>query len=160
MDDILNIILRNTCSLAQLKHRLKILKSNLIKTFFGDQSDTESISPEDLNWLKSLPSDFYQKFNKNNVYRIFEDLDAGITKLQILSLYLTFEPDESALSQISAYARKTFNLPLLLLDIKLDPDLVAGTAISWKGQLRDYSLHAKMEEKKVEIGQGFRRFLR
>ena len=35
MDEILAIILKDTYSLSQLKTRLRILKSNLLKTFFG-----------------------------------------------------------------------------------------------------------------------------
>jgi len=168
MNNILATILKDTYSLSQLKHRLRILKSNLLKTFFGGITSTSEESkptsevthPEDSNWLKSLPQSFYQQFNKDNVYQIFSDLEKMTTNLPILTMYLAFEPDEATLNQLGTFVRQTFNFPLLLLDIKINPNLIAGTALVWKGIYKDYSLHAKIEEKRNEISQGFKRFLR
>ena len=152
--------MNDVLTLTQFRHRIRLLKSNLLKTFFGGESEAISLSAQDLNWLKSLPESFYQKFNKENVYEIFSALEKTSDNLPILTMYLAFEPDEITLSQIGPVARKTFNLPLLLLDIKVDPNLIAGTALSWKGVYRDYSLRTKIEEKKTEISNGFKRFLR
>lgn len=156
--DILTTILKDTYSQSQLKHRLNILKSNLLKTFFsGPQGGSE---PEDLNWLKSLPSDFYHKFNKDNVYQIFSGLDGQINTVTVLTIYLTFEPDEASLTQIGDYARKTFANPTLLLDIKYDPRLIAGAALTWKGVYKDYSLKARINERNLVILDSFKKFLR
>lgn len=163
MDNVLTIILKDTYSLTQFKHRVRILKANLLKTFFsGEAGHTPemSIAPQDLNWLKSLPLDFYQKFTQENVYKIFSDLDDQAARLPILTMYLTFEPDEASLSQLGSFTRKQFNLPPLLLDIKFDPNLIAGAVLVWKGVYKDYSLRLKIESKKSEIWEGFRRFLR
>lgn len=159
MDEILAVILKETYSLSQLKHRLRILKSNLLRAFFGGKGD-EPVSPEDLNWLKSLPREFYQKFTRDNVYKIFSDLDDTAHNLKILTLYLSFEPDNEALSQIGSFARSIFGLPALLLDVKFDPGLIAGTALSWKGVYRDYSLRCQLALKKRELWEEFKKFLR
>lgn len=158
-DEIFDIILKDTYSLSQLKHRLRILKSNLLKTFFGSESENIPLSAQDLDFLKSLPENFYEKFNKDNVYQKFTELDQKINTLDILTMYLPFETDEATVNQISLFARKTFR-PTLILDIKLDPNLIAGTSLVWKGIMRDYSLRAKIQEKKGEILQGFKRFLK
>ena len=158
MNDLMPVLLKDTYSLSQLKHRLRILKTNLLKSFFGGQA--ESIPPADLNWLKSLPSPFYTNFTKDNVYKIFSDLEDNIEKFTVLTMYLTFEPDEPTLSQIGSFARKTLNFPSLILDIKIEPHLVAGAAFSWKGVYKDYSLQGTLAQRKAEILQGFRRFLR
>ena len=174
MDEIFAVILKDTYSLSQLKHRLRILKSNLLRTFFGSQDPTVStpgveksdytpgvnLAPEDLNWLKSLPLQFYQKFTRDNVYKIFADLDDTAHNLKIMTLYLSFEPDNNALAQIGSFARKTYNLPALLLDVKLDPGLIAGTALSWKGVYKDYSLRSQLALKKRELSKEFKKFLR
>ncbi len=161
MDDILTIVLQNTYSLSQLKTRLRVLKSNLLKTFFGGAQDLSggTLSTTDLNWLQSLPPIFYQKFTKDNVYQIFTSLEKTILSLPVLTAYLTFEPDNISLSQLGAAARKNF-FPNLLLDIKLDPNLIAGTALVWKGVYKDYSLKSKLEARKEEILQEFKKFLR
>lgn len=157
--DILNTLLTNTYSLIQLKHRLNILKSYLLKTFFGNLQ-TSPILKEDLDWLNSLPEQFYQQFNKDNVYTIFENLEKLVLNLNPLTIYLTFEPDDITLAQIAAYARKTFDNSNLLLDIKFDPKLIAGCSLVWKGVLKDYSLKVRIEEKKEEILTNFKQFLR
>lgn len=158
MDEILSIILKDTYSLTQFNHRFRILKSSLLKTFFGGPG--ESMNPQDLNWLQSLPEGFYRQFTKDNVYDILGKVERKNTELTLLTMYLTFEPDDTALTQIGAVARKTFGLPFLLLDIKFDPRLIAGAALAWKGVYRDYSLRSKIEGRKLEILQEFKKFLR
>lgn len=162
MDDTLTIILKDSYSLTQLKHRLRILKSYLLKDFFGksqDQINILSLTPEDQNWLKNLPANLLKQFNKDNVYKIFTDWESKISTIPLLTLYLTFEPDEPTLEQIGGFTRKQFG-PNLLLDIKLDVNLIAGAALGWKGVLKDYSLKTQIEAKKEEITAGFKRFLR
>jgi len=157
--DTLNTILKDTFTLAHFKHRLHILKANLLKTFFGSEGENLPLSPQDLSWLKSLPLLFYEKFTRENVYKIFSDLEQESNKLAILTIYLTFEPDDATINRIGLFSRKTFSSSMLL-DIKLDLSLIAGTALSWKGILRDYSLRVKIKERKGEILENFKRFLR
>ncbi|MBI4039191.1 hypothetical protein HY384_04535 [Candidatus Daviesbacteria bacterium] len=158
MQDLLNSILKDTYSISELKHRLRILKNYLSESFFGGQK-VELTGVEDTNWLKSLPAQFFQSINKDNIYNIFTNLEADVKKLTILTMYLTFEPDTTTISQIGTFARKNFG-PSLLLDIKFDPNLIAGTALVWKGNYQDYSLRSKMAQKKEEILESFKKFLR
>lgn len=158
MDEILNIILKDTYSLTQFNHRFRMVKSNLLTAFFGGPA--ESMNPQDLNWLQSLPEGFYHQFTKDNVYDLLGKLENKNSRLMLLTMYLTFEPDDAAVNQIGAVARKTLGLPFLLLDIKFDPGLIAGAALAWKGVYQDYSLRAKIEARKQEILQEFKKFLR
>lgn len=160
MNELLSILLEATYSLTSLKHRLRILKSNLLKTFFGGEDQALSLTPQDLNWLRSLPDSFYRKFTKDNIYQILDDMEKEIPNLPTLTMYLTFEPDEATLVQIGSVARRNFNSPSLILDVKLNLDLIAGAALVWKGVYKDYSLRAKIETRKLEIFEGFRKFLR
>lgn len=150
MDQILPVILQDTYTLSQLKHKLSDLKSHLLENFFGTPDQT---------WLKSVPLKILQAFNKDNVYEIFTSLEIQISKLPTLTVYLTFEADDQALAQIGQFTRKTLN-PALLLDIKYDPNLIAGAALVWKGVYKDYSLRSRIEEKKGEILEGFKKYLR
>lgn len=154
--NLLSIILKDTYSLTQLKHRLNVLKSYFLQTFFGNLN---KLGQKDESFLKSLPESFYNEFNKDNVYNLFNDLENQISKLPSLTIYLSFEADDQTLSQIGEFARKTYN-PLLMLDVKLDPNLIAGAALSWKGVYKDYSLRVKLKEKETEITQSFKKFLR
>lgn len=158
MNDLLAAILKDTYSQTQLKHKLNILKSYLLQNFFGGK-ETQSLEQTDLSWLKSLPSSFFKNFNKDNIYQIFTWLEKEKIKLKTLTIYLTFEPDDLSLSSIGTYARRVFGNNLLL-DIKYDPNLIAGAALVWQGIYRDYSLRTGIEQKKAEILQSFKKYLR
>lgn len=158
-NNILDIILNTTFTQAQLKKRVRLLKSYLLNILFKGSSQTNDLSVEDIRWIKSLPDSLMQQFNKDNVYSIFENLEKQINELKPLTLYLAFEADEKTLQSIGTFARKTFN-KTLILDIKVDPSLISGAALVWKGIYKDYSLKSKLAEKRVEISQSFKRFLR
>lgn len=158
MNEILNTILKETYSITALKHKLNVLKSYLLQNLFGAQTQKEWAA-EDLVWLKSLPPEFFQNFNKDNVYNLFTGMEKEITQLKILTVYLTFEPDDDTLIQIGAMVRKQFN-NVALLDIKHDPSLIAGAALVWNGIYKDYSLRSTIGQKKELILERFKKFLR
>lgn len=158
MNEILNTILKDTYTLKDLKHRLNILKSYLSQSFFGTGAIMR-LEEKDSAWLKSLPSSMGQHFNKDNISTVFAELEKGANQLKTLVIYLAFEPDQSGLALIGNYARKTFGNSLLL-DIKYDPNLIAGAAFVWKGIYKDYSLRASIEQKKALILDSFKKFLR
>lgn len=158
MDQILNTILKNTYSLTALKHRLRVLKSYLSSQFFQGESN-EEFAASDSTWLSSLSPSFFQQFTKDNISEIFNDLESRINKLKILTMYLPFDADELTLSRIGEFARKNFN-SLLVLDMKFDPNLIAGCALSWGGIYKDYSLRSQIDQRKGEILESFKKFLR
>lgn len=158
MDDILTTILKNTYSLTQLKHRLRVLKSYLSSRLFGRESK-EEFATQDSTWLSSLPPGFLQQFNKDNISGIFNEMETKINKLKTLTMYLPFDADEQTLAQIGDMVRKTFT-SLIVLDIKFDPNLIAGTALSWNGVYKDYSLRSQIDARKGEILESFKKFLR
>lgn len=158
MDEMLNVILKDTYTQTQLKHRVRILKSYIEQILFAGVS--EPLNPPDLDWLKSLPADFYQKFNKDNTMEIFAKIEQDLAKLAVVALHLPFEASEIVYSQIGSFSRRAFGSSTLLLDIKYDPSLIAGVALSWKGIYKDFSLKAKIAEKKAEILQSIGKYLR
>lgn len=158
MNDILTTIFKNTYSLNQLKHRVSVLKQHLLHKFFG--GEVKTLSENDAAWLKSVSEEFMKQLNKDNVYQIFEYLEKQIVSIKPLIIYLTFEPDDQSLAEIGEMVRKTFNNQALVLDIKYDPRLIAGAALSWNGLYRDYSLKARIEERKMVILESFKKYLR
>ena len=89
---------------------------------------------------------------------ISQEIHKKIESLRVLTLYLTFDPDEEALSQIGGYVRTNFP-NIQLLDIKFDPNLIAGAALSSGGVYKDYSLRTKINERKAVILDNFKKFL-
>ncbi len=157
-DEIINTILKETYSVAELTHKISILKSYVLDSLFTSQSKIIFLE-KDLAWLKSLPPAFWQNFTKDNVYDLFSELEKQKNNLKVLTIYLSFDPDENALSQINAMARKEFT-SFSLLDVKFDPNLIAGAALVWKGIYKDYSLRAQIAGKQTEILASFKKYLR
>ena len=159
-NEVLETILKDTYTVNKLKLRLRILKSYFLKALFGGEAEKEALDQSELNWLNSVPPFFYQKFNKDNVYALFKQAEDKINQLLPVVVYLPFEANDQSIAQIGQFARITFNNTSLLLDIKHDPGLIAGCALVWNGVYRDYSLRAKIEERKAAILQSFKKFLR
>ena len=157
MDEVLNAILKDTYTYTHLKHRLRVLKSYLISKLFT--STPPPLETSDDDWLNSLQPNFYQQFNKDNVYQIFSDLEAKIAQSPKLLVYIPFTAPYQTVAQIGQFIRSLFGKDLLF-DTKFNPDLIAGCAISWHGVYRDYSLRAKIDQRKGEILESFKKFLR
>lgn len=158
MNDILDTILKDTFTELQLKHRLRVLKSHLLKALFGGKQTL--LSGDDLNWLGSLSPTLMQTFNKDNVYQIFDEVEKQLAKLPVLTIYLPIASTDNICLQIGSFARQTFQNPKIILLTKYDPTLIAGAALVWKGVYRDYSLRSRIEGRKEEILGNFKKFLR
>lgn len=157
MDDLFNILLTDTYTLSALRHRTRVLKSYFSKIFFGTADSV--LDEHDIIWINSLSKDFLAKFDKNNTTQKIAEFEKKIGQLQPLAVYISFEANDDAVKLIGGMARELFN-PKLLLDIKHDPSLLAGCALSWKGIYKDYSLHSRIQERKLAILQSFKKFLR
>lgn len=158
MNNLLETILKDCFTLARLQRRVRILKSFLENKLFSNNTPT-NIEEADMNWLKSLGEPFFSQFNQNNLYQIFTDTEAQISKLSPLIIYFPFTIDNQTEVQIGSFIRKLFPT-IYLFDAKFDPNLIAGCSISWRGVLKDYSLRARVEEKKTEILSGFKKYVR
>lgn len=157
MDADLDIIVKDTYTISNLKSSLRILRAYFSKIFFGAADLV--LNEGDMIWVNSLPKDFLAKFDKNNTNQKIAELEKKISQLQPLTIYLPFEANDEAIKFIGELTRKLFN-PKLPLDIKYNPTLLAGCALSWKGVYKDYSLRAKIEERKGEVLESFKKFLR
>lgn len=160
MDNILDTILKDTFTLIRFRHRLRVLKSYLLKAFFGGETEVLTPSPDDLKWLSTLPKEFFQIFTKDNIYQTIDELEKIADNLPALTVYLPVEATEGVCLQIGSYARRCFQNPKLILDTKYDPSLIAGPALVWKGMYKDYSLRSRINQRKEEIFEGFKKFLR
>lgn len=157
MNTILSNILNNTYTIGDLKTRIRALKSRLNHQIFGSPPVEEN--PDIASWLNGLGEDFYQLFNKDNVSAKLLKLEQEATKIEPLILYLAFEPDEKQIKELGIWTRQNIN-PAIILDIKYNPELIAGAAIVWKGNFRDYSLRYTIDQNKQQILTSFRGYLR
>lgn len=154
---ILETILKDTYTLYQLKHRLKVLRAKLSKEFFGNQME-ENLPPSDLKWFDSIPKEILSLFNNSNYSDLISSVELSLSKIQMLTLYLPFEANDDAIREIGARARLFFG-EQFLLNIKYNPELIAGCALSWKGIYKDYSIHKRIEDKRQMLTESFKKFI-
>ena len=156
MDSQFAEILKNTYTTVQFNHRLKVLKFFLTAKVFGGKSP--DVPPEDLSWFNSLSKDFVSNFDADNLSTSLQSLEETFSQSPILTINISFNPDEGTISQIGEYIRQNFTT-FTLLDIKYAPSIIAGAALVWKGVYKDYSLKMAIEGKKDQVLEGFKRFL-
>lgn len=160
---ILNKILENTYTLLELRKRLRVLRIFLTLKFFGNPDDLDEklrqqLNASDISWLESLDGDFISEFNKDNIYQIFTKIEQTINQSSVLNIYLPFEVNTRIDSAIGQFIRQVFGR-VILFDIKFDPSLIAGCALSWQGIYRDYSLRKRIQDHKGVLMQNFKKYL-
>ncbi len=155
-DQILNTIIENSYTLHELRKRVRILKAFISKKLYG--SDTTEMDLEirtEINWLYQLGDSFFTQFNQSNFSQLFQELEIRINHLSPLIIYFAFEPNIVELNNVGSWLRKNYG-PQFIFDHKLDPSLIAGCALVWKGVYRDYSLRSKIEQNRQGIIQVIR----
>ncbi|MBI3486106.1 hypothetical protein HY025_04155 [Candidatus Daviesbacteria bacterium] len=157
-DQILNTILKDTYTQTQLNRRLRLLKESLNNQFFGVKNNL-FIELEDQNWLDSLDKTIFSQFSQENFNAQFQKLEELGKQIPVLSLYLSFDPPLEEIAKLSNYFRTNFS-PNFLFEIKLDPNLVAGSALVWKGVYKDYSLRKYIDDQKERLISEFKQFIK
>ena len=102
--------------------------------------------------MSGLSSDGFSKMS--------EEVDKFIASLSPLTIYFVFMPEEGQVKEIGEWLRKSLNNPRLLFNVKVDPGLIGGCAVVYKGVYKDYSLKAKISENKGKLIEEFRKYFK
>ncbi len=105
-----------------------------------EQSVRLRVASEIRRLLKS-----YELTGKDEIKQFLSQGYKTICALPILRLTLAFEPSETAINDISDWARNNIE-ERIILDLTLDRRLLGGALIEYKGKYYDYSLKTKLEE--------------
>jgi hypothetical protein len=149
-DKILNKIAETTFTLRDMQKRLRVLKIYLIIKLFGTTETPEQEVEAEMPWLNSLGEEFFQQFNKENIYQVFEELEKKLSLISPITIYLAFDPPKEATNSIGIWLRQnTKNHPIF--DVRVDPNLIGGSAVSKNGQYKDYSLRSRFAQNNPRI---------
>lgn len=157
-EKLFNKIIAETYTLTQLQRRLETLRLYLNIRLFKKNTDTSLPIPEDdLNWLISLGDDFYKEINVKNHLEVFTKLES-LSKSQVpITIVIPFDIPGGEIIHLVSNLRSDLNR-LILVEIKHDPELIAGCALVYKGVYRDYSIRAKIEQNKEKILEGLKNY--
>lgn len=138
-DSILNTVITFDQS-RELLSQLTNLMNNLFSTTSKREERFELLSPD----IKSMIiEDLQKKGISMNEPRQLENYFAGlvtyINDLPVLGLKLAFFPSEKKLKEIQEWLKETTQKNVLL-DIVVDPSVIAGAKIQFNGIYKNYSL--------------------
>lgn len=171
-EQLLNKILEETFTLEVFKRRYQALKIELQNRIYGSgklsgeeaqdlvASPLRNSDPLDKHWLESFDPKMLSEVTNDQFNSIKLYIDTFINNIPPLSIYFVFLPEPPQIKEVGNWLRKNLNNPKLIFDIKVDPSLIGGCAVVYKGVYRDYSLKAKISEHKEEIIGEFRKYLK
>lgn len=156
---LLKTFLSQTYSLQQARRRLRLLKNVLESKLFksGDTSGME-INPADKDWLNSSGEDFFKQFHNQDVYQLLSQLEQAVIAIPPLTIFIAFDLPEEEVTRLGIWLRQ--NSSIQLFEIKLNPDLIAGCALSLKGVYKDYSLKDKIDQNKAAILESLKSYIK
>ena len=79
--------------------------------------------------------------NSAAAQQFLKSLIETLKKLTFVDLTLAYSPTYDQLTELARWWRVYTKVPYILLDIKVDKELIAGAVIGYNGLMKDYSLH-------------------
>ncbi|MFA5932487.1 MAG: F0F1 ATP synthase subunit delta [Microgenomates group bacterium] len=162
--DLLTIILSDTYIKNQAEKKVLALKNYLLSSLFTEgkktmTAKTTADNPELDIWIKSLDEKIIKGITPQNVYSVFDKTEADIKAVEPLVLYLPYDLPGEEITQIGRMLRKDYG-PKFLIEVTIDPNLIAGCALSYKGIYKDYSVKQRISDNKEAILKSFKQYVK
>ncbi len=137
-----------------------VLRNHLAVLFFNaKREDISPITDEDSAWLEGLGEQFYKAFTPLTVSTNMEILEKYLTKIQPLTILITFDISETEINNIGIWLRSNISSSIVF-ETKVDPTLIAGAAFTWKGVYHDYSIQKTINQNKEQVLESIKSYLK
>jgi len=97
------------------------------------------------DWLASLGQDFYNQVNPELFARFFSELDESMKSAEPVILYIPVELSDRDLAQIGSWFKHNVSVGIIL-ETRMDPNLIGGCALTYQGIYKDFSLRRNIAE--------------
>lgn len=140
----LSTFLKTTKDAADLEHILEQVSDGLYRTDTSTQELLRKLLPyEQAIVINKLAVQYgLQIDDKAKVQEFFTKIRAAITALPVVQMTLAMHPNVSLVTIIHEWFYRTYHKHVLL-DIIVNPNIVAGSIISISGKYYDFSLGKK-----------------
>jgi F0F1-type ATP synthase delta subunit len=82
----------------------------------------------------------------NAIEKFIAELKKRVKEIPVFEFEIAYEPNSNTIKHVAEWIY--FNLQQnVLLDVKINPDLIAGAIIGFRGKMGDFSLKKKIEER-------------
>lgn len=174
---ILDELLRTTFTVEAFRKKALALKKMLQKEIYSGKSDEAAKSRSDegfelghssLEGLGFSESKQFADFDfsllkgiKNNEFSaINEMLENFMKNMEMMSVYFVFTPSDEQVKEVGNWLRQNLKNQKLIYEVKVDPELIGGCAIAYKGVYKDYSLRARIDGNKEKLMEEFRKYFK
>ena len=164
-DALFERIVAETFTTSTLRKRLSLVREYFEKTLFGGNFVVAGdIEPRDHTWLLALTEEYEKKsdsvlnmITKTNFAPIMTKLEEKVTNLTPIVIFLPIllPPDE--IDNLGRGLRRVYGKGVFM-ELRLDPLLIAGAALAWKGVYKDYSLRQKIRDNQDAIVKSFAKY--
>lgn len=152
-----NQIITNTYTVSDLRRRIQLLKKYLTAKFFAKGEDLpEELEEADRAWFLSFPSHGITEDNLSKTIALLEQREKEIKPLIV---FLAITPAQTEIEALGKRIRADFGQNLLI-ELRLDPMLIAGAAIASKGMYKDYSLRQRLKDNHDVLVASFKKYMR
>lgn len=135
----------------------KLLKKIICDSFTKHEVRAKLVELKIAAW-SGEEKELLEGVSRDNIEEVFKEANKDLDMIDTLVLSVALDFPEAVVSNVGRKARALFG-PDLLLEFKVNHDLIGGTALVWKGKYKDYSIRARFEEKKQELKKIYSRFL-
>jgi len=167
-EQFIDEILKDTFTLDAFRKRFQALRLRIEGSVYNSGNEEKKEEPENQTapakdqekWLESFDGKLLSGITNDQFNAIKQHVDAFINSTPPLAIYFVFSLEEAQVKQVGEWLRKNLNNPKLVFDIKVDPGLIGGCAVVYKGVYRDYSLKGKISQNREQLVGEFRKYFK
>ncbi|MFC1647322.1 hypothetical protein ACFL1A_03485 [Patescibacteria group bacterium] len=156
-EEMLAKLLETSYTKDEVLRRLGIIKKYLEQKLYKSEElnletflEDEKVIDADKEMLLKTSDEIIKSLNKDNMYKVLDDVKKKVGELETVKIYLPYESDTKENMNLGKWFRDHVG-KTSLLDIKKDSSLVGGCAVATKGKWQDYSLRYFIRKEKNEI---------
>lgn len=98
-------------------------------------------------------------FEEKDKLSEFEELEKAIKTVPVVNLTVAVSLSSEEVAEVLERIKKMFKKEIFL-ELRIDPNIVGGLIIVWKGMVLDYSVRKVILEKKREVSEMIAKELR
>lgn len=156
---ILDLLTSHSKTTHEASRYIMLLKSYLEAEYFNSPLDLNELNDAEKAWIKTLGEEnISQTISKDSLGEILKEVKSAVEKIDILVLFTAVELTTEGYNEVIKKVRSLTNKHLLI-DFRLDPTLVAGCSLIWKGVYKDYSLKSRIEKNRDLILSQFKAYI-
>lgn len=159
---LLQEFIATTYTRSDIHYKTMLLKEFFSKTFFAEEKkgsikvslgnflEKENVPKDISDELISLSDTFLNSVTRETFERVCSELEKGIQNIPSLVVYTPVLLSKDEVKKLSIWFRKNV-APTMLMDIKVDINVIGGCAFVWNGVYHDYSLRYFLDQHRTEI---------